>query len=232
MDCESLLKLIVMRKSLFFMCSFLGLFSCAQAPPKENNNGFKFSNMTEDELSSAPGTTELATFGAGCFWCVEAIFQNLKGVIKVQSGYSGGSVKNPSYKEVCMGTTGHAEVCQITYDPSVITYSQLLEVFFSTHDPTTLNRQGADSGTQYRSSIFYHNEKQKELAELAIKAGNESHNWSDPIVTEVVAFSEFYSAEGYHQDYFALNGEQPYCQIVIVPKVDKFKKKFQELLKK
>ncbi len=214
------------------MCSFLGLFSCAQAPPKENNNSFKFSNMTEDELSSAPGTTELATFGAGCFWCVEAIFQNLNGVIKVQSGYSGGSVKNPSYKEVCNGTTGHAEVCQITYDPAVITYSQLLEVFFSTHDPTTLNRQGADSGTQYRSSIFYHNEKQKDLAELAVKAGNESHNWPDPIVTEVVAFGEFYSAEGYHQDYFALNGEQPYCQIVIVPKVDKFKKKFQELLKK
>jgi peptide-methionine (S)-S-oxide reductase len=214
------------------MCSFLGLFSCAQAPPKENNNSFKFSNMTEDKLSSARGTTELATFGAGCFWCVEAIFQNLNGVTKVQSGYSGGSVKNPSYKEVCMGTTGHAEVCQITYDPAVITYSQLLEVFFSTHDPTTLNRQGADSGTQYRSSIFYHNEKQKELAELAIKAGNESHNWPDPIVTEVVAYSEFYSAEGYHQDYFALNGEQPYCQIVIVPKVDKFKKKFQELLKK
>lgn len=176
-------------------------------------------------------TIETATFGAGCFWCVEAIYLGVNGVIKVESGYSGGQVKNPSYKEVCNGTTGHAEVCQITFDPRVVSFAQLLEVFFATHDPTTLNRQGADVGTQYRSAIFYHNEKQKELAELAIKAGNESGNWVDPIVTQVASFDVFYKAEDYHQDYFALHGSQPYCQMVIRPKVDKFKSKFSDMLK-
>jgi peptide-methionine (S)-S-oxide reductase len=178
-----------------------------------------------------PEGKEIATFGAGCFWCVEAIFQSLKGVEKVVSGYSGGAVKNPSYKEVCTGRTAHAEVVQITFDPSVISFAELLEVFFETHDPTTLNRQGADEGTQYRSAVFYHSDEQRRLAELAKKAGDESGNWSDPIVTEITAFTNFYSAEDYHQDYFAMNGEQPYCKMVVRPKVDKFKKKFQEKLK-
>jgi peptide-methionine (S)-S-oxide reductase len=174
---------------------------------------------------------EVATLGAGCFWCVEAVFQQLNGVHKVESGYAGGHVKNPSYKEVCNGTTGHAEVVQITFDPKVITFTELLEVFFETHDPTTLNRQGGDVGTQYRSSIFYHSPEQKATAELAIQAANESGNWSNPVVTEVVPSAPFYKAEDYHQDYFNLNGENPYCAMVIVPKIDKFKKKFKEKLK-
>jgi peptide-methionine (S)-S-oxide reductase len=175
--------------------------------------------------------SETATLGAGCFWCVEAIFQNLEGVTKVQSGYSGGTVTNPSYKEVCNGTTGHAEVVQVTFDPAVISFAELLEVFFSTHDPTTLNRQGADAGTQYRSAIFYHSDEQKRVAELAVKTANESGDWSDPVVTEVTAFTSFYPAEDYHQDYYSVNGSQPYCRIVIAPKMEKFKKQFADKLK-
>lgn len=174
---------------------------------------------------------EVATFGAGCFWCVEAVFQCLRGVDSAISGYSGGHIKNPSYKEVCKGTTGHAEVVQITFDPEVISFADLLEVLFSVHDPTTLNRQGADVGTQYRSAIFYHSEEQKEIALKAIAAANESGQWNTPLVTEVTPFSNFYKAEDYHQDYFALNGEQPYCQMVVRPKVEKFKKQFREKLK-
>ncbi|MCH2198100.1 MAG: peptide-methionine (S)-S-oxide reductase MsrA [Flavobacteriales bacterium] len=176
-------------------------------------------------------TMSVATFGAGCFWCVEAVFDQLKGVSSVKSGYSGGHIKNPAYREVCSGRTGHAEVIQITYDPKIISYAELLQVLFATHNPTTLNRQGADVGTQYRSAIFYHDEEQKRLAELAIEAGNQSGVWEDPIVTEVTAFSEFYPAEDYHTDYFELNGDQPYCRAVIRPKVDKFKVQFAELLK-
>ena len=175
--------------------------------------------------------TETATLGSGCFWCVEAIFQNLEGVIKVQSGYSGGNVANPSYKEVCNGTTGHAEVVQVTFDPAVISFAELLEVFFSTHDPTTLNRQGADAGTQYRSAIFYHSDEQKRIAELAVRTANESGDWSDAVVTEVTAFTSFYPAEDYHQDYYSINGSQPYCRIVIAPKMEKFKKQFADKLK-
>lgn len=185
-----------------------------------------------NSLSQNPNdSTETATLGAGCFWCVEAVFQSIKGVSNVQSGYSGGAVKNPSYKEVCTGRTGHAEVVQITFNPQIVSFAQLLEVFFGTHDPTTLNRQGADSGTQYRSAIFYHNDEQKRIAELAIKAANESGNWPDPIVTEVTAFSNFYAAEDYHNNYYNENMEQPYCRAVITPKMDKFKKKFAELVK-
>jgi len=216
------------------MVSVIALVSCAQTDSQQHNQKFEFSKMANDSLSG-PGSSdsvEVATFGAGCFWCVEAIFQNVNGVIKVESGYSGGQVKNPTYREVCTGATGHAEVCQVTFDPREVSFAQLVEVFFGTHDPTTLNRQGADEGTQYRSAIFYHNEKQKELAELAVKAANESHNWSDPIVTEVTPYSTFYRAEDYHTDYYNLHGDQPYCQMVITPKVDKFKKKFSELMKK
>lgn len=194
--------------------------------------GNSIDKVKKDSLNYTMDTMEVATLGAGCFWCVEAIFQDLKGVAKVESGYSGGSIKNPSYKEVCMGTTGHAEVVQITFNPQEISFAKILEVFFATHDPTTLNRQGADVGTQYRSAIFYHSEAQRGTAELAKKAANESGEWPNPIVTEITAFDSFYKAEDYHQDYYNQNGEQPYCQIVIAPKMDKFKKRFAELLEK
>jgi peptide-methionine (S)-S-oxide reductase len=189
------------------------------------------SKTSSDEKITSMDSLEVATFGAGCFWCVEAIFQDIKGVKKVASGYSGGNIKNPSYKEVCQGTTGHAEVIQVTFDPSQVSFAKLVEVFFATHDPTTLNRQGADVGTQYRSAIFYHSEEQRSTAELAKAAADASGEWGSPIVTEISAFDVFYAAEDYHQDYYNLNGTQPYCQIVISPKMDKFKKKFADLLK-
>lgn len=173
----------------------------------------------------------IATLGAGCFWCVEAVFQDLKGVYKVESGYSGGSVKNPSYKEVCNGTTGHAEVIQIKYNPSEISFEELLEVFWETHDPTTLNRQGNDVGTQYRSVIFYHNDEQKSISESFKKRLNDEKVFPNPIVTEISPATTFYVAENYHQDYFNQNGEQPYCAFVIKPKVEKFKKVFKDKLK-
>jgi len=171
---------------------------------------------------------ELATFGSGCFWCTEAFFQRLKGVEKVTSGYSGGKIKNPTYREVCSGLTGHAEVIQVTYDPSVISYADFLEVFFSTHDPTTLNKQGGDVGTQYRSVIFYHNEDQKKSAEEYKKHLEVSGAFSKPIVTEISPYTEFFPAEDYHQEYFNRNGEAPYCQYVIAPKLQKFVKGFKE----
>ena len=175
---------------------------------------------------------EIATLGAGCFWCVEAVFQRLDGVIKVESGYEGGKVANPTYKDVCTGLTGHAEVCQITYNPAKITFEEILEVFWKTHDPTTLNRQGNDVGTQYRSSIFYHNEKQKEISQKYIKDLNSSGAFDHSIVTTLEPASKFYVAENYHQDYFNLNGSQPYCQFVVKPKVEKFEKVFKDRLKK
>lgn len=175
---------------------------------------------------------DTATFGAGCFWCVEAQFQMLNGVISVTSGYSGGKIKNPSYKEVCSGTTGHAEVCQIIYNPAIISYEDLLEAFWQTHDPTQLNKQGNDIGTQYRSVIFYHDHHQKELAEQYKKKLNENKVWEKPVVTEISPYTNFYKAENYHQDYYNQNGEAPYCQYVIQPKVEKFKKVFHNKLKK
>ena len=179
-------------------------------------------------------STELktATFGAGCFWCTEAVFLNVNGVTKVVSGYSGGKVKNPSYREVCTGNTGHAEVTQITYDPKVVSFETLLEVFWNTHDPTTLNRQGADEGTQYRSAVFYNDEEQKKIAEQYKKQLEASHVYKNAIVTEISPLINFYPAEDYHQNYFALNPNQGYCQYVIRPKVDKFKKQFSAKLKK
>lgn len=175
---------------------------------------------------------EKTTLGGGCFWCTEAVYLELKGVVEVKPGYSGGHVKNPGYKEVCAETTGHAEVVQITYDPEVVSYSQILEVFFITHDPTTLNRQGNDVGTQYRSAIFYHSEKQKEVAEKVIQLFNDEKVYDKPIVTEVTDFDKFYVAEDYHINYFARNKTQGYCQFVVAPKVEKFKKVFKDQLKK
>ena len=174
---------------------------------------------------------ERATFGAGCFWCVEAVFQNLRGVEKVVSGYAGGRIKNPTYKEVCSGLTGHAEVIDITFDPAVITYKELLEIFWKTHDPTTLNRQGADAGTQYRSVIYYNNDEQKRLAEEYKQKLNDGKAFPNPVVTEITAAPEFYAAENYHQNYFNLHGHEPYCQFVARPKVDKVKALFGEKLK-
>lgn len=174
---------------------------------------------------------EKATFGSGCFWCTEAIFENLNGVTSVVSGYAGGHVDNPTYEEVCTGTTGHAEVTQITYDPNIISFDELLEVFWKTHDPTTLNRQGNDVGTQYRSVIFYHNEEQKELAEKYKAELDKSGAWDDPIVTEISPFTNFYVAEEYHQDYYMNNPNQGYCAFVIAPKLEKFKKVFKDKLK-
>ncbi len=196
--------------------------SCGQKSKAE-----KTTTVTETK----PGM-ELATFGSGCFWCTEAIFLNVKGVEKVESGYSGGKVKNPTYKEVCSGLTGHAEVIQVTYDPKVVSYDELLEIFWQTHDPTTLNRQGADEGTQYRSVVFYHNDAQKTLAEGYKKKLTEAKAFDDPIVTEISPFSIFYKAEDYHQNYYNLNGTAPYCSFVIKPKLEKFKKVFKEKLKK
>ena len=175
--------------------------------------------------------TALATFGAGCFWCTEAVYLKLKGVLKVTSGYTGGKIPNPTYQAVCTGTTGHAEVIQVEYDPSVITFDQMLDVFFHTHDPTTLNRQGADTGTQYRSAVFYHDEAQKTAAEQMIKDLNASGEFKSPIVTTLEKLGKFYPAEDYHQDYFKLNPGNPYCQAVIVPKVSKFQKRCEALLK-
>lgn len=175
---------------------------------------------------------ETATLAGGCFWCLEAVFDELKGVESVESGYSGGHVANPSYRAVCTGTTGHAEAAQITFDPSVISYEDLLRVFFATHDPTTLNRQGHDVGTQYRSAIFYHSPEQKAAAERIIAEVNAAGIWGRPIVTEVVPFKEFFVAEDYHQEYFANNPYQPYCMAVVAPKVLKFRKQFVDMLKK
>lgn len=176
--------------------------------------------------------TEIATFGGGCFWCVEAIYEKLDGVISVTAGYSGGDVKNPTYEEVCSGETGHAEAAQILFDPDKITYKDLLEIFWKTHDPTTLNRQGNDTGTQYRSVIFYEDEKQKGIAEVYKSKLDDSGIFNNPIVTEIVPLEHFYEAENYHQNYYEQNKSQPYCQLVITPKLEKFKKIFGNKFKK
>ena len=172
-----------------------------------------------------------AIFGAGCFWCIEAVFQQIKGVEKIESGYMGGKIKNPTYREVCSGLTGHAEVVRMTYNPEVISYKDMLEIFWKTHDPTTLNRQGADTGTQYRSVIFYLDEEQKKIATDYKLKLNQENVFGNPVVTEISPASEFYVAEEYHQNYYNDNGSQPYCTFVVKPKVDKVKKVFAEKLK-
>jgi peptide-methionine (S)-S-oxide reductase len=183
------------------------------------------------EPAEPPAGLAKATFGAGCFWCTEAVFRPLKGVESVVSGYSGGSVKGPTYHQVCTGTTGHAEATQVTYDPAVISYEELLEVFWQTHDPTTPDRQGNDVGPQYRSVIFYHTDEQRQLAERYKKKLEASGRFGGPIVTEIVPFTEFYRAEAYHQNFFEEHGRYPYCQLLIRPKVEKVKKVFHDRLK-
>jgi peptide-methionine (S)-S-oxide reductase len=181
--------------------------------------------------STGKSSTEVATLGGGCFWCLEPVFDDLKGVLSVESGYAGGNVANPTYEQVCSGRTGHAEVVQVTFDPAVISYRDILEIFFSIHDPTTLNRQGADVGTQYRSVIFTHTPEQRATAEEVIRDLDKQGIWRQSIVTQVIPFEAFYKAEDYHQEYFANNQYQPYCQVVIAPKVAKFREKHRELLK-
>jgi peptide-methionine (S)-S-oxide reductase len=190
--------------------------------------------MTNENKNSMgkPRDKEVATLGGGCFWCLEAVFADIKGVEKVESGYSGGAAADPTYRQVCSGTTGHAEVVQVTFDPKVISFKEILEVFFSIHDPTTPNRQGADAGTQYRSAVYYHTPEQKTTAEGVIKELNSSEIWGAPIVTELEPIRTFYKAEDYHQDYYKNNPEQMYCQVVIAPKVAKFRKQFMDRLKK
>ncbi len=218
--------LIAVKRLLTIVAFLLAAFpvaGCGKTQVEKKKTG---ETMTFDSTKYS-----VATFGAGCFWCVEAVFERLKGVEKVISGYTGGSVPNPTYKQVCEGNTGHAEVCRIYYDPEVVTFEELLEVFWQTHDPTTLNRQGNDVGTQYRSAVFYHDDKQKELAEFYKKKLDESAVFNSPVVTEIVPATQFYVAEDYHQNYFDENGTQPYCAFVIKPKVEKFKKVFKDKLK-
>lgn len=200
--------------------------ACGQTNPKNTKETSK--PMTQTSTSNI----DTATFGAGCFWCVEAVFQRLNGVLSVESGYSGGMIKNPAYREVCMGTTGHAEVCRITYDKTKVSFDELLEVFWKTHDPTTLNQQGNDIGTQYRSAIFYHNIEQKQLAEKYKEEINKSGAYPKPIVTEISPLINYFKAEDYHQNYYNQNGQEGYCRYVIQPKVEKFEKIFKNKLKK
>ncbi len=214
---------------IFFYFILLSFFACGQ---QKTTTQVKSSTKIPKTTMTTDTKFETATLGAGCFWCVEAVFQRLEGVEKVVSGYSGGFVENPTYRAVCDGTTGHAEVCQVTFDPKKLSFQDLLEVFFATHDPTTPNQQGNDKGTQYRSSIFYRSPEQKATAEKVIKVLNEQKAFPNPIVTEVTDFNNFYGAEDYHQNYYNQNSSEGYCRIIIAPKVEKLKKIFKEKLKK
>jgi peptide-methionine (S)-S-oxide reductase len=218
-------------KTIYLLQLSILLLTFVSASGQKNNKSktIQTNIMMTNEVNNKELDTAL--FGAGCFWCVEAMFQRLDGVVKVESGYAGGHALNPTYKEVCTGTTGHAEVCRITFDPKEISYETLLSIFWQTHDPTTLNRQGNDVGTQYRSSIFYYNDVQKQLAEKYKTELNASGAFSSPIVTEIIAVSNYYPAEDYHQNYYNQNSEQSYCQFVIAPKVEKLEKVFKDKLK-
>ena len=218
--------------SLLPIALFVSLAVTVAACGKQDEAVTKHTVIDERIPMESAGSLDTATFGAGCFWCVEAVFQQLEGVRSVVSGYAGGTVANPTYQAVCTGSTGHAEVCEIIYDPTVIGFADLLQAFFMSHDPTTLNRQGNDAGTQYRSAIFYHSDEQRALAEKYKEELDRSGTFKDPIVTEIVPFDVFYKAENYHQNYYNENGSQPYCQYVIRPKLDKFTKEFKDKLKK
>jgi peptide-methionine (S)-S-oxide reductase len=208
---------------LLVITAFLGLQACAQS----NKTNLKDKNTKNIDMTN----TETITLGSGCFWCTEAIYQRLEGVVKVTSGYSGGHIENPTYEQVCDKTTGHAEVCQIHFNESLISFEEILKVFFFIHDPTSLNRQGDDVGTQYRSVVFYHDVPQKDKTQRIIDKLSQEKVYSRAIVTEVSSFTSFYPAESYHQDYFAQNGTEPYCQMVVKPKFEKFEKAFRQVLK-
>jgi peptide-methionine (S)-S-oxide reductase len=214
-----------MKFTFLFALTSILLMSCTE-PQAETNKQTKPTSK-----KSMNTNLDTATFGGGCYWCVEAIYQQLNGVISVASGFSGGQRDNPTYEQVCSGASGHAEVIQIVYDPSIISFDELLEVFWTVHDPTTLNRQGADVGTQYRSVIFYHNEEQKRTAELYKKKLNDEGAFPNPVVTEISAFTKFFKGPDYHQNYYNENSNQPYCSIVIKPKLDKFEKVFKNKIK-
>ncbi|TWV95629.1 peptide-methionine (S)-S-oxide reductase MsrA [Chitinophaga pinensis] len=223
--------LIRQMGSYFFLLFFAPFVACAQSHPDISKSG-TFKEMEKAGAGKHTGNKiDTATFAAGCFWCVEEQFKQLDGVISVESGFTGGKVPNPSYELVCTGTTGHAEACNIVYDPSKISYDELLAAFFVAHNPTTLNRQGNDEGTQYRSAIFYHNEEQHKLAQYYIKRLDDEKAYDDPIVTEVTPYKKFYKAEDYHQNYYESNTKAPYCQFVIKPKRDKFREAFKGKLK-
>ncbi len=221
-----MISLSLCRRSTRWLATALAfvVLAAASCAAQESDTSGKPSAQKQKKL-------ELATFGSGCFWCTEAVYERVKGVEGVKSGYSGGFVPNPTYKAICGGLTGHAEVIQLTFDPDVVSYADLLEIFWKTHDPTTLNRQGPDVGTQYRSVVFFHNDRQKETAIAYKKQLGKSKTFRKPIVTEISAFTKFYSAEGYHQDYFELNRRQPYCSRYISPKIKKFERQFKDKLK-
>ncbi len=223
------MKLIKLNILSLLLLIITGHFSLALVG--ENLNELNTMKKSDKNLNAIPAGMQVATLGGGCFWCVEAIYEDLKGVESVISGYSGGAKKNPSYQEVSSGFSGHAEVIQITFDPKLISYKDILEVFWEVHDPTTLNRQGADIGSQYRSVIYYHSDEQKSIAEESKKQADASGLYKDPIVTEISEFKGFYEAEDYHQNYFINNPNQPYCSVVISPKVKKFKNKYKDQLK-
>ena len=218
-----------MKYTIFLLAMMAASCHSAQNGIPEKKEAMTTTAQSSTPVQSPSGQTEVATLGGGCFWCVEAVYQDLQGVLKVESGYSGGHIDNPSYREVCSGLRRHAEVIQVTFDPAVISFKEILEVFFTVHDPTTLNRQGNDSGPQYRSAIFYHSPQQKAVAEEVKLASKEI--WDDPIVTEITAFDKFYKAEDYHQNYYKDNPNQGYCSIVIAPKVKKFRQKWAHKLK-
>jgi peptide-methionine (S)-S-oxide reductase len=219
----------ILKTTVLLLLVSVHITACAQKDKYQQSQTFKKMNMTQP--TGQEHKTEIATFGAGCFWCVEAQFQQLDGVEKVESGYSGGFVENPTYKQVCTGSTGHAEVINVYYDPAKISFDELLAAFWQSHDPTQLNRQGNDVGTQYRSVIFYHNEEQQAKAEEYKKKLNDEKAYSNPVVTEISPATKFYKAEDYHQNYYNENGSQPYCIFVVKPKLDKFKKVFKDKLK-
>jgi peptide-methionine (S)-S-oxide reductase len=227
------MKLKSFKIAVTFVSAIFFMNACGQEKTISTSKIMNTSNQNQTSSVSvnSENSIDTATFGAGCFWCVEAVFQRLDGVLSIKSGYSGGTVKNPSYKEVCNGTTGHAEVCQIIFDPKKISFDELLEVFWKTHDPTTMNRQGNDFGTQYRSAIFYHSVEQKLLAEKYKKQINEEKAYPNPVITEISPLINYYPAEDYHQNYYNQNGSEGYCQYVIQPKVEKFEKIFKAKLK-
>jgi peptide-methionine (S)-S-oxide reductase len=215
-------------KTLTLSCMVLAAAVVGACGPKEVTPLM----AAQDDKKADEKKFETATLGGGCFWCVEAVFEELKGVRSVESGYTGGKTENPTYKDICTGTTGHAEVCQIKFDTAVLSFKDILEVFFKTHDPTTLNRQGNDRGTQYRSVIYYHSKEQKETAEKIKKDLDASGAFKDPIVTEISPLGKYYKAEDYHQDYYKNNPNQGYCAAVIAPKMEKFRKVFKDKLSK
>lgn len=218
--------------NFFFLCCFVLPFSsCGQGSAKSNSKENSTNEIIPEKQSVSSIKTETATFAAGCFWCVEEQFKQLEGVVSVTSGYTGGTTENPTYKQVSQGNTNHAEACNIVFDPQVISYKELLEAFFISHDPTQLNRQGNDVGTQYRSAVFYQNLEQKQLTEFYINQLNKEKAYNEPIVTQVAPFEKFYKAEEYHQNYYENNPDQVYCRLVVKPKVDKFRKAFSGKLK-